>query len=102
MSWEVFYTTVTNSSSKMTLDDGIGKILLGELHRESMGLSINDMTEALYSKESAFIESRLVQNIGGKQPNMAEVDMKKFERFLHILQESWLTRFGSLHASKEE
>ena len=48
-SWEVFYTTVTNSSPKLTLDETIGIVLSEDIRRRSMGLTINNSTEAYYS-----------------------------------------------------
>ena len=49
MIWEVFYKTVTNSSTKLKLVEPIG----GRLRRKSMGLTINDNVEAYFSRGMA-------------------------------------------------
>ena len=52
-SWEVFCTTFTNSSLKLTLDEAIGTILSEDIQQRSMGLSIEDNAEAHFSIETA-------------------------------------------------
>ena len=48
-SWEVFCTTVTNSSTKLTLDEAIGVVLSKELWIKLMGLTIDDSAVAHFS-----------------------------------------------------
>ena len=52
MSWEVFFPTVTNSSSKLTLDDTADMVLFEELKRKYMGLPVEDTTKAHYPEEA--------------------------------------------------
>ena len=49
-SWEVLYTTVTNSSTMLILDEAIEMVLAKELRRKSMGLTIDDNAEAHFSR----------------------------------------------------
>ena len=53
MSWDVFCTTVTNGSAKLTLDDTLGQVLSEEHRRKSLGLFIKDIAEAHYSEETS-------------------------------------------------
>ena len=52
-SWDVFCTTITNGSAKLTLDDTLGQELSEELRRKSLGLSVEDTAEAHYSEETS-------------------------------------------------
>ena len=51
-SWEVFYTTATNGSMKLMLDEAIKQILLEDLQRKSMGLTIDDNVDAHFSADT--------------------------------------------------
>ena len=53
VSWDIFCTTVTNGSVKLTLDDTLGQVLSEELRRKSLGLSVEDTAEAHYSEETS-------------------------------------------------
>ena len=52
-SWEVLCTTFTNSLQKLMLNEAIGMILLEEIRRISLGLSINDNVEAHFLADTA-------------------------------------------------
>ena len=45
-SWEVFCTTFTNSCPKLNLEETIGQVLPEDIRRKSMGLTIDESTEA--------------------------------------------------------
>ena len=51
-SWEVIYTTFANSCPKLNLDETIGEVLLEDIRQKSMGLTIDESTEAHNSTES--------------------------------------------------
>ena len=50
-SWEVFCTTFANNCPKLNLDKTIGQVLTEDIRRKSMGLTIDDSTEAHNSTE---------------------------------------------------
>ena len=45
-SWEVFCTTFANNCPKLNLDETIGQVLLEDIRRKSMGLTIDESAEA--------------------------------------------------------
>ena len=51
-SWEVFCTTFANSCLKLNLDETIGQVLIEEIRRKSMGLTIDESAEAHNSTKS--------------------------------------------------
>ena len=51
-SWEVFCTTFANNYSKLNLDETIGQVVIEEIRRKSMGLTIDESAEAHNSTES--------------------------------------------------
>ena len=65
-SWDGFYMTVTKGSSKLTLDDTRGLVLPKELRRKSMGLSLEETTEAHYSEETSTFERAQNHTRGGR------------------------------------
>ena len=52
-SWEVLCTTFTNSLQKLMLNEAIGMILLEDIRRISLELSINDNVEAHFLADTA-------------------------------------------------
>ena len=52
-SWDVFCKTVTNGSSKLTLDDTVGLVLSEELQRKSMGIFVKETADAHYCEETS-------------------------------------------------
>ena len=57
-SWEVFYTTATNGSMKLMLDEAIKQILLEDLQRKSKGHTIKNNAEAHFLADMAQRASR--------------------------------------------
>ena len=45
-SWEVFCKTFANNCPKLNLDETIGQVLLEDIRRKSMGLTIDESAEA--------------------------------------------------------
>ena len=51
-SWKVFCTTFANSCPKLNLDETIGQVLVEDIRRKLMGLTIDESAEAHNSTES--------------------------------------------------
>ena len=74
-SWEVFYTTFTNSSTRLNLNETIGQILKEDIRRKSMGLIVNESTkemtmfslweelQVVYEKKSSSSKLILIQQL---------------------------------------
>ena len=52
VSWEVFCTPFANSRLKLNLEKTIGQVLIEDIRRKSMGLTIDESAEAHNSTES--------------------------------------------------